>query len=238
LERQHWFARSLGYECCDGNGDSDVTLADVLERRIGKRQLASLPTEEWTEDDLCDFIEVMHDIAARPTRGWFHSYSGCGWHPADYDRASGQSLYRWHLNRVLAASTLGLRLAGEGDDIGRMVRVLPGGLGDLVVELADVAATGDASVPHAIGMFRRHGATREDRRSAVRELADVLEAHRALLKDKLLKKDEAALFLIANKFDIRHRGANQQNEYPVEYLDWLFYWYLATVDLTQRISQR
>lgn len=238
MERQHWFARTLGYECFDGNGDSDVTLADVLERRVGKRHLASLPPEEWTEDDLCDFIEVMHDIAARPDRGWFHSYSGCGWHPTDYDRASGQSLYRWHLNRVLEASALGLHLAGEGEDIGRMVRVLPGGLNDLVVKLADVAATGDPSVPHAIGMFRRHGATREDRRSAVRELADVLEAHRALLQNKLLSKDEDALFLIANKFDIRHRGANQRNDYPDEYLDWLFHWYLATVDLVRRISPR
>lgn len=238
LEKQHWFARTLGFECYDGNGDSDVTLADVLEGRIGKRHLATLPTEDWTEDDLCDFIEVMHDIAARPTRGWFHSYSGCGWHPTDYDRASGQSLYRWRLNRVLEASTLGLRLAGEGDDIGRMVRVLPGGLDDLVVELADEAVTGDPSVPHAIGLFRKHGATREDRRSAVRELADVLEGQRALLKKELFSKDEGALFQIANSFDIRHRGSSQQNDYRDEYLDWVFHWYLATVDLVRRVSQR
>lgn len=238
LEEQHWFARVLGFECFDGNGDSDVTLADVLERRVGKRHLASLPTDQWTEDDLCDYVEVQHDIAARPIRGWFHSYSGCGWHPVDYDRASGQALYRQRMNQVLEASTLGLRLAAEGDDVGRIVRVLPGGLDDLVMELADVAATGDRSVPHAIGLFRRHGATREDRRSAVRELADVLEGHRQLLKDELMSKDEDALFLIANKFGIRHRGANQKTDYPDEYLDWLFHWYLATVDLVRRLSQR
>lgn len=238
LEGQYWFARALGYECFDGNGDSDVTLADVLERRVGRRHLASLPTDQWTEDDLCDYVEVLHDIAARPTRGWFHSYNGCGWHPVDYDRASGQALYRWLMNQVLEASTLGLRLAAEGDDIGRMVRVLPGGLDDLVMKLADVATTGDPSVPHAIGLFRRHGATREDRRSAVRELADVLEGHRQLLKDELMSKDEDALFMIANKFGIRHRGANQQADYPDEYLDWLFHWYLATVDLVRLLSQR
>jgi hypothetical protein len=236
LENQHWFARTLGYECIDGNGDSDVTMADVLERRIGKPKLADLPTEQWTEDDLCDYIEVMHDIAARPTRGWFHSYGGCGWHPTDYDRASGQALYRWRINRVLEASTLGLRLAAEGEDVGRIVRVLAGGLDELVVELAEVSVTGDPSVPHAIGLFRRHGATREDRRSAVRELADVLEVHRQLLKDKMLAKDEAALFQIANQFGIRHRRADQQTDYADEYLDWVFHWYLATVDLIRRIS--
>lgn len=241
FERQNWFARTLGYECVDDfgdrDGDGDVTLADVLERRVGKPHLADLPTERWTEDDLCDFIEVLHDIAARPTRETFHSWNECGWHPMEFDRAFGQALYRWRMNQVLEASTLGLRLAAEGDDIGRLVRVLPGGLDDLVVALATVEAGGDPSVPHAIGL-RRHGASREDRRSAVRELADVLEAHRALIKDKLLSKDEDALFVIANKFDIRHRGANQHNDYPDEYLDWLFHWYLATVELIRRISRR
>lgn len=236
LERQHWFARTLGYECVDDHDDSNVTIIEVLERRVGKPQLVSLPTEQWSEDDLCDYVEVLHDIAARPTREWFHSYGGCGWHPTHYDRASGQALYRWRTNEVLEASTLGLRLAAEGEDVGRMVRVLPGGLDDLVVELAELSATGDASVPHAIGLFRRHGATREERRSAVRELADVLEGHRPLLKAELLSKDEDALFHIANKFGIRHRGANQQTNYPDEYLDWLFHWYLATVDLVRRIS--
>src|SRR5699024_6355549 len=153
----------------------------------------------------------------------------------DYDRTSGQALYRWRINQVLATSTLELRLADEGDDIGRMVRVLPDGLDDLVAKLADVSSTGDSSIPHAIGLFRRHGATREDRRSAVRELADVLEGHRELLQAELLSKDEGALFQIANKFGIRHRGADQRTDYADEYLDWLFQWYLATVDLVYRL---
>jgi hypothetical protein len=222
----------------DGNGDSDTTMSDVLRRWVGKPQLADLPVDQWSEDDLCDYVEVMHDIAARPTRGWFHSYGGCGWHPSDYDRASGQALYRWRINQVLDASTLGLRLAAEGEDIGRVVRVLPSGLDELVAELADVDVTGDPTVPHAITLFRHHGATREDRRAAVRALADVLEAHRPLLKEELLSKDEGALFQIANQFGIRHRNANQQTDYPDEYLDWLFHWYLATVDLIRKITRR
>lgn len=235
---EHWFSRTLGFDCVDGNGDSDTTMADVLERRVGKPHLLALSADQWTEDDLCDYVEVLHDISARPSRGWFHSFSSCGWHPADYDRASGQALYRWRINRVLESSTLGLRLAAEGEDIGRVVRVLPSGLDELVLELVEVGATGDATVPHAIMLFRRHGATREDRRAAVRALADVFEAHRALLKEELLSKDEGALFQIANQFGIRHRNADQKSNYPDEYLDWLFHWYLATVDLIRRIHQR
>lgn len=238
LTREHWFSRSVGFECYDGHGDSSTTMADVLENRVGKPHLIDLPTERWTEDDLCDFVEVLHDISARPSRGWFHEFSGCGWHPTDYDRSSGQAIYRWRVNQVLDASTLGLRLAAEGEDIGRIVRVLPTGLDELVVELAEVGATGDATVPHAIMLFRRNGATREDRRAAVRALADVFEENRKLLKDELLSKDEGALFQIANQFGIRHRNADQKSNYPDEYLDWLFHWYLATVDLIRRIVDR
>lgn len=235
MEREDWFARTLGYDCVDGNGEANTTLGEVLGRCVGKPQLAGQADEAWTEDDLCDYVEVLHDLAARPTRGWVHSYSGCGWHPTDFDRASGQALYRWRLNQVLDASTLNLQLANEGEDIGRVVRVLPSGLDQLVTDLADLGATDDPTVPHAITLFRRHGATREDRRAAVRELADVLEAHRPLLKEKVWSKDEGALFQIANTFEIRHRNASQQNDYPDEYLDWIFHWYLATVDLIRRL---
>lgn len=99
MDDEHWFARTLGFDCIDGNGESSTTRAEVLERRVGKPQLVDLPADQWTVDDVCDYVEVMHDIAARPTRGWVHSYAGCGWHPSDYDRVSGQALYRWRINQ-------------------------------------------------------------------------------------------------------------------------------------------
>ena len=234
----HWFARTLGFDCVDGNGDSDSSLADVLQRRIGKPQLDGMPDGAVDGGRPVRLHRGPTRHRGQADRGWFHSYSSCGWHPADYDRASGRALYRWRINEVLDASTLGLRLADEGEDIGRMVHVLPRGLDELVVELADVSATGDPRVPHAINVFRRHGATREDRRDAVRGLADTLEANRRLLKAELLSNDEGALFQIANNFDIRHHRADQKTNYPDEYLDWLFHWYLATIDLARRISQR
>ncbi len=64
LEGGHWFARTLGFECVDGHGESNTTLTEALERRVGKPQLVDLSSERWTEDDLCDFVEVLHDISA------------------------------------------------------------------------------------------------------------------------------------------------------------------------------
>jgi hypothetical protein len=103
-------------------------------------------------------------------------------------------------------------------------------------------ATPDAAerdeVAHAVALFRGRGATREDKRSAVVALARVLEHRRALLKDALFSKDEGALFGIANAFDLRHHNAEQRGDYDEAFLDWVFWWYLGTVELTTRLLAR
>lgn len=59
-----------------------------------------------------------------------------------------------------------------------------------------------------------------------------------LLKVELLSKDEGALFLIANQLNLRHRRVDQRSDYDEVHLDWLFWWYLATLDLTDRLLAR
>lgn len=93
-------------------------------------------------------------------------------------------------------------------------------------------------ITHAIALFRARGATRDDKRSAVKNLADVLEDRRKLLKTALFSKDEDALFQIANNFDIRHHNARQQANYDPAFLDWVFWWYLATIELADRLVAR
>ncbi len=66
----------------------------------------------------------------------------------------------------------------------------------------------------------------------------MLEQRRALLDAQLLSKDENALFQIANEFDLRHRRADQRDDYGDDYLDWIFWWYLGTVELTNRLLRR
>jgi hypothetical protein len=143
------------------------------------------------------------------------------------------------VNRLLATSTLGLRLAEEGEDLGRLVRVEPTGLEDLP-ERALRAATPRTidRVQHAIALFRSRTAGLEERRSAVIALAGILEERRGLLKTELLTKDEGALFAIANGFAIRHQRADQRGDYDSAFLDWLFWWYLDTVQLTDQLLAR
>lgn len=101
-----------------------------------------------------------------------------------------------------------------------------------------------AATQHAIALFRGRAANREERRSAVLALARVLEDRRELIESQLGKKDEGALFFrIANEFDLRHRGVSgrgreQYADYDDAFLDWIFWWYLATVDLTDKLLAR
>jgi hypothetical protein len=93
-------------------------------------------------------------------------------------------------------------------------------------------------IRHAIAQFRARGATTLDKRSAVVTLAGVLEPLReTVLKKHLARRDEGDIFHIANGFGIRHQRADQKTDYDQDlYLEWIFYWFLATVNLTSKIT--
>jgi hypothetical protein len=55
----------------------------------------------------------------------------------------------------------------------------------------------------------------------------------------MLRKDEAALFELANGFSIRHNRSDQKSLYDKEiWLDWAFHVYLATVRAVTQIMRR
>ena len=236
LNDEQLFAETFGYDCVDGHGYSENSPEQELDKRVGKPHLWSDDPETWSEDDLYDFIEVFYDLTARPTRGLLHSYNNCGWHPTHFDRSSGRALYGWRMNRLLDTTRVALRIAESGRDIGRMVQMPSGELGKLVTDALQSRTPSSREVSHAIEKFRSRHTTREEQQSAVRDLAAVLEGYRPLLKSTLTKKDESALFEIANKFNIRHRGASQYTDYGSEFLEWVFYWYLATVQLCEKLE--
>jgi hypothetical protein len=68
-------------------------------------------------------------------------------------------------------------------------------------------------IESAVLRYRRHGSTLDDRRQAVRDLADVLEYLRPKVKALLTKPDESDLFNIANNFGIRHHNDKQKTTY-------------------------
>lgn len=62
----------------------------------------------------------------------------------------------------------------------------------------------------AVSKFRLRGSSIEDKRHAVRDLADVLELLRPDINQSMLSNDEADLFNLANNFSIRHNNRQQK----------------------------
>jgi hypothetical protein len=96
-----------------------------------------------------------------------------------------------------------------------------------------------ARIEAARTKYRRYKSSMDERRDAIRDLADVLEYLRPQLKTVLTKKDEAALFDIANNFGIRHHNRQQKTDYDkVIWYSWMFYYYLATIHAALRLIER
>lgn len=94
-------------------------------------------------------------------------------------------------------------------------------------------------VDGAIRKFRSRVGRSEDRRDAVRDLADLVELLRDRASNTLESADERDLFHLANKFGIRHANAAQKTDYDLDiWLDWMFFHYLASIRAYTRLIAR
>lgn len=245
--------RAAGYlakiapEMCvddDHAEDPDAVLDRELTRLLGVPGLWPLNVQDADDDTIYSLVEAVGDLIARPRQRTYHDYGRCGWHYAGFSVTTGRMLYRSTVNDMLAQAVVGVRLPDEGEDAGRLVRVVDDDRAELVHRALATPEPRDlAAVRHAVALFRSRAAGREEKRSAVLALARVLEDRRQLIENALDGKDEGALFRIANEFDLRHRGVRgrgreQQADYDDAFLDWIYYWYLATVELTDRLLAR
>jgi hypothetical protein len=152
---------------------------------------------------------------------------------------TGRLVYRYRVNAALAGAHVLLRLADYGEDVGRLVHTVGDDRVELVTRVLASPQPEEARVvAHALALFRSRTASVDEKRSAIVALARVLEDRRALLRAELFRADEGALFRIANEFDLRHSRAGQQGDYDPVFLDWVFWWYLATIELTDRLIAR
>lgn len=256
LSRLGYFEEAFGSECGDSRDNPIETGQRVLAERLELRDVQLWPPgqvrsnvfedgpsaahESWSDEVFYDVIEALDELVARPRQRRFHQYHD-EWDYSDYHRPAGQAVYRWRVNELLDQSEVPLRLAQIGSDAGLLVHAA----GDPRDALTDQAlATADprdrAAVQHAVALFRGRAVSREEKRSAIVALARVLEERRPLVEAALIKKDAGALFQIANEFDLRHRraathGKAQRDDYDDAFLDWVYWWYLSTVELTHQL---
>lgn len=201
-------------------------------KSLRKKQLWPI-SENWTrykEDDLFDMIEFLFQHVSKEDR---RTLPRARWEVAEvaFDRAAGQRHYRKCINEVLDLYVERFEL----DQNGYVVKKTEAGFEPIFsASLPTEDAVLKERVNAAVLQFRRHRATRHERRQAVIELAGVLESLRPAMKDLMASKDEQDLFNIANNFGLRHQNALQREDYDPLWLNWIFYNYLATIHLVLR----
>jgi hypothetical protein len=236
-----YFQEHFGYDCVDAGrvpGKLGDDLSAALRFHLRKTDLWPIHShiDDYSEDDLFDIIEFFHDHISKPLQGKYHSYSQCGYHYDTFDADKGRTEYRATLNELLQTYLFGYELSNSGE----ILECAQPGMENLLH--ADLP-TDDSNIKtrygSAIAKFRRHRSTLEERRDAVRDLADVLEYLRPKLKEVLNKTDETDLFNIANNFGIRHHNDKQKTNYDMPiWLSWIFYFYLATIHASLRLLEQ
>lgn len=241
FDQKSYFQEAIGYECVDagvvpGTMGTDPELYVAL--RLREEGLFPVRRDhQYTEDNLFDLIEFFYDHVSKPIAGWYHDYYACGHHYTVFDKKAGQDAFRAEVNEFLRDYEDGWELSLDGE----ILSMGQSGLNNIFNAEIPSKDTENVNsrIQAAIGKFRRHRSSAEDRVDAVRDLAAVLEYLRPEAHRLLTKKDESDLFDLANRFGIRHHNKIQQTDYDHDiWLSWAFYYYLSTIHALLRLITR
>jgi hypothetical protein len=239
-----YFQEAFGYLCVDA-GNVSGTLGNDIEAYLilALRKSDIWPIEEkivnYSEHDLFDIIELLYDLVSKPNKSEssYHEWNGCGWHHTSFDQQMGRQEFRREVNNLLQDYQEGYELSESGE----ILILADPGLDELLqAPLPEYDSDNvNARIEAAILKFRRYRSSMEDRRDAIRDLADVLEFLRPKIKAVLSSKDESDLFNIANNFAIRHHNSEQKTNYYKDiWHSWMFYFYLSTIHASLRLIKR
>lgn len=236
LRSEGYFDEAFGFYCIDADY-IDGTVKDVeLEMllRIRKKNLWPISecVSKYKEDDFLDVIEFLYQYVSKPIDGTMHTWGDCGMHWETFNKKVGQEEFRRKVNSVLDHYKNRFELSPKGEVLHKPEE------GFEQIFNADVPSK-DSNIVGRINSattnFRRHGSSIDDRRQAVRDLADVFEYLKPQVQELLTNKDEKDLFNIANNFGIRHHNDKQKTSYEAAiWLSWMFYFYLSTIHVVLR----
>ncbi|MHA1929379.1 MAG: hypothetical protein ACTSV2_12460 [Candidatus Thorarchaeota archaeon] len=103
------------------------------------------------------------------------------------------------------------------------------------IPLTDDPENIDNKVRYAVSHFLRYGATKEEKKDAIRTLGDILEF---LKKSGIImpKPDDNDLFQILNRFSIRHHEKSQKSNYSLnEWYEFFFYLFLSSITVLLKL---
>lgn len=228
-----YLQQAFGYHCVDRGripGIHGTSFSEYVLLHTGIEIPDPIEDNLDSIDDIevLTLHEVLYDLVAEGTHGDYHSWSNCGWHYNRFARVKAPAYVLEYANKYLPYFETGYLLKDDGE----IELILDERTAPLLAERLPSSA-GDAAqdqVDHAVQVFRRGTSSWRERRSAVKELADVLEPLRGEIGQLLTSQDESDMFNLLNNFSIRHQKDGQKNEYdrPI-FLTWLFYIQLSTI---------
>lgn len=237
LKNAHYFDEAFGYvdSFKKVRGTLGTDIGVYVLRRLRKSTLWPINAFHhiYSEDDVFDIVEFFYDCVSKPVSLPTLVIK------RQYNAKAGQAYFRAEVNELLQSYSQGYELSEDGQ-----VHVLPEvGLAPLLdTSLPEFDSENvEARVKAAVNKFRNRHSKPDERRDAVRDLADVLEFLRDDITKLALitKKDEGDLFSIANNFAIRHHNDAQQSDYDKEiWYSWMFYFYLATIHTAVRLINK
>lgn len=198
-----------------------------------------LPIEQniakYEEATLFSVIEFLYSYVSRKYFAGINEFT----FPVDtyeYDKETGQRIYRNIINDILRFYNGGYKLSEHGE----ILKLSPPGFESLIegiIETNDPENI-DSRVKYAISKFSRYSSSVEEKKDAVRTLGDVLE-YLGKFGIKLDNKDDSDLFKIINGFDIRHHNREQQSDYNKDlWYDWMFYTFLASIYVLLKLNDK
>jgi hypothetical protein len=203
----------------------------ILELKFNIFPIHKWESYDVTEDNVFDAIEFLFHHISKPgdyvgmtSETGFNYYDYVG-----YDELNGKNEYQEHTNMFLADYKDGYELSEEGE----ILSLGKHGLEEILdAEIISYDYENvDSKVKAAINKWKNRHLSIDERKQAVIDLSDVFEWLKKSEKLSLAmdKKDESALFEIANNFSLRHHNPNQKSNYDKNiWYSWIFHFYLAT----------
>jgi hypothetical protein len=225
-------------------GIRETVVPDAIKREAALAlRFQPFPIEAWreadiTEDRIFDTIEFLYDQISKPGK-LTDMISDTGWQYQDYDGyddEAGRKEFGEKANAFLCDYGAGYELTEDGTILALGTQGLQHILDADILPYDE--ANVDSKVRSAILKWRNRHLAVSEKKEAIRELADVFEW---LKKTKRLdgvldRKDEAAIFDIANNFAIRHHDPQQKTNYDRSiWYSWIFHFYLATYHAVVRL---
>ncbi|RFS20218.1 hypothetical protein DVR12_21120 [Chitinophaga silvatica] len=235
-----YFQKYFGNDCTDGRIDgilgNDISTAIFL--KVGKAYDWPIFShiDSYSDVDIFTMIEILHDCCSKPIDSHYHNWNDCGIHVTKADDDSGRKEFRDVINPILKKFR-NLEISPKGEILECTEE------GFEAIYAAPIPTNDEDNIKKkisaAIIKFRRATANLDERRDALRDLADVLEYLKPQIKGVLMNKDTNELFEIANTFGIRHHNVRQKTDYdkPIWH-SWIFYCYLSTVHLCLRLIEQ